>query len=193
MHRRRRRLWALCRGSAPASPPHGCSPEPARAAGHRRSSGGSAATCSCAGRSRNRRHCHGCRRGQQRRGGGSGGGGACCPARGSAHRGECGNRRRCLFPRRYAVQSCAASRQMPCRRGDAHPRRPRAAHPAQPACIPPTHPHQVDARGVERLALQPEGWSCWSWRGHNVNFLAAGDKGPVVVLVHGFGASVYHW
>ncbi|KAL4436978.1 hypothetical protein ABPG75_004117 [Micractinium tetrahymenae] len=50
-----------------------------------------------------------------------------------------------------------------------------------------------DSNGVERLALQSEGWNSWSWRGHNVNWLAAGDSGPVVLLIHGFGASVYHW
>lgn len=50
-----------------------------------------------------------------------------------------------------------------------------------------------DSNGVERLALQSEGWNSWSWRGHNVNWLAAGNSGPVVLLIHGFGASVYHW
>ncbi|PSC74999.1 Haloalkane dehalogenase [Micractinium conductrix] len=52
---------------------------------------------------------------------------------------------------------------------------------------------ELDSNGVERLALQPEGWNSWQWRGHNVNWLQAGDSGPVVVLVHGFGVSVYHW
>lgn len=52
---------------------------------------------------------------------------------------------------------------------------------------------ELDRNGVERLALQPEGWNSWSWRGNKVNWLAAGDKGPVVLLIHGFGASVYHW
>lgn len=51
----------------------------------------------------------------------------------------------------------------------------------------------ADAHGVQRLALQPEGWNRWAWRGHNVNWLQAGDSGPVVLLIHGFGASVYHW
>lgn len=37
------------------------------------------------------------------------------------------------------------------------------------------------------------GWNRWAWRGHTINWLAAGDSGPVVLLIHGFGASVYHW
>lgn len=47
--------------------------------------------------------------------------------------------------------------------------------------------------GMERLALQPEGWNTWTWRDQKVNWLSAGDSGPVVLLIHGFGASVYHW
>ncbi|GAB4823102.1 hypothetical protein N2152v2_010148 [Parachlorella kessleri] len=52
---------------------------------------------------------------------------------------------------------------------------------------------ETDSRGVQRLALQPEGWNTWKWRGHNVNWLGAGTEGPPVVLIHGFGASAYHW
>ena len=29
------------------------------------------------------------------------------------------------------------------------------------------------------------GWNSWQWRGHNVNWLAAGDSGPVVLQIHG--------
>lgn len=52
---------------------------------------------------------------------------------------------------------------------------------------------EVDSRGVQRLALQPEGWNTWRWRGQDVNWLSAGDSGPIVLCIHGFGASVYHW
>lgn len=52
---------------------------------------------------------------------------------------------------------------------------------------------EVDARGVPRLALQPHGWNTWNFRGHKVNWLGAGDSGPIVVLIHGFGASAYHY
>jgi len=57
---------------------------------------------------------------------------------------------------------------------------------------PPTEadPH---GRYSERLKLLRKGWNTWKWRNHNINWLTAGENGPVVVFVHGFGASVYHW
>ena len=61
-------------------------------------------------------------------------------------------------------------------------------------------PLETDKRGRERLAYRPEGYSTWQWQhvtangaSHNVNYVAAGDSGPIVVLIHGFGASAYHW
>lgn len=33
----------------------------------------------------------------------------------------------------------------------------------------------------------------WRWQGLEIGYQAQGDQGPVVVLVHGFGASSYHW
>lgn len=33
----------------------------------------------------------------------------------------------------------------------------------------------------------------WSWRGHSISYRQAGDSGPAVVLIHGFGASSLHW
>jgi pimeloyl-ACP methyl ester carboxylesterase len=33
----------------------------------------------------------------------------------------------------------------------------------------------------------------WIWRGHNINYVAAGSSGAAVLLIHGFGASVGHW
>lgn len=50
-----------------------------------------------------------------------------------------------------------------------------------------------DSFGMERLALSKIGWSQWTWNGHKVNFVQAGDEGSPIVLVHGFGASSYHW
>ena len=46
----------------------------------------------------------------------------------------------------------------------------------RPHCPPP--PTEVDSNGIERLVLQPQGWETWSWRGHKINFLAAGSSGP---------------
>ena len=50
-------------------------------------------------------------------------------------------------------------------------------------------------QGRERLTLQTEGWSFWQWKGHRCHYISAGEdnNGPIVVLVHGFGAHSYHW
>eukprot|EP00898_Chlorokybus_atmophyticus_P001770 jgi/Chlat1/2594/Chrsp178S02448 len=52
---------------------------------------------------------------------------------------------------------------------------------------------ETDANGVERVAYRPDGWNRWVWEGHNINYIKHGETGPPVVLVHGFGASAYHW
>lgn len=52
-----------------------------------------------------------------------------------------------------------------------------------------------------RLKYQAGGWSRWQWRGteeargpFECHYVVAGPpSGPAVVLVHGFGASAYHW
>ncbi|MBE9042052.1 alpha/beta fold hydrolase, partial [Oscillatoriales cyanobacterium LEGE 11467] len=33
----------------------------------------------------------------------------------------------------------------------------------------------------------------WKWRGFDIGYQTLGDRGPAVVLVHGFGASTQHW
>jgi pimeloyl-ACP methyl ester carboxylesterase len=33
----------------------------------------------------------------------------------------------------------------------------------------------------------------WSWRGFNIAYQTQGTEGSAIVLVHGFGASFYHW
>jgi pimeloyl-ACP methyl ester carboxylesterase len=41
-----------------------------------------------------------------------------------------------------------------------------------------------------------ENHSClktWSWQGLNIGYQTLGTQGPALVLVHGFGASSYHW
>lgn len=59
----------------------------------------------------------------------------------------------------------------------------------------PTPPLELDSNGVERLKLLPQGWNVWKWNGHSINWTVAGTPGtgPPVLLIHGFGASVYHW
>jgi len=54
---------------------------------------------------------------------------------------------------------------------------------------------ELDSEGVERVKLREEGWKTWNWRGHACNYISAGENntGPIVTLVHGFGAHSYHW
>lgn len=42
---------------------------------------------------------------------------------------------------------------------------------------------------------RPEGWNSWTWNGLKVNYVVEGKDlpGTPLVLIHGFGASVYHW
>ena len=56
-------------------------------------------------------------------------------------------------------------------------------------------PLEADALGRERLTLRKEGWNFWQWKGHKCHYISAGEDndGPIVVLVHGFGAHSYHW
>lgn len=48
------------------------------------------------------------------------------------------------------------------------------------------------AQGIERLPFKSEGYNFWTWRGHKIHYVVQGE-GPPVVLIHGFGASVFHW
>lgn len=52
---------------------------------------------------------------------------------------------------------------------------------------------ELDANGKSRIPYRPQGWNFWTWQGHKVHYLQAGDSGPPILLVHGFGASAYHW
>ncbi|XP_008452066.1 pheophytinase, chloroplastic isoform X2 [Cucumis melo] len=45
---------------------------------------------------------------------------------------------------------------------------------------------------IERLPFKPEGYNFWTWRGHKIHYVVQGE-GPPIVLIHGFGASVFHW
>ncbi|GMH25189.1 hypothetical protein Nepgr_027032 [Nepenthes gracilis] len=47
-------------------------------------------------------------------------------------------------------------------------------------------------QGVERLPFKPEGYNFWTWKGHKIHYVEQGE-GPPVVLIHGFGASAFHW
>ncbi|XP_011623688.1 pheophytinase, chloroplastic isoform X2 [Amborella trichopoda] len=45
---------------------------------------------------------------------------------------------------------------------------------------------------MERLPFKPEGYNFWKWHGHNIHYVEQG-KGQPIVLIHGFGASAFHW
>lgn len=46
----------------------------------------------------------------------------------------------------------------------------------------------------DRLPWIEDGYGQWKWRGHNINYLEMGDPSkPALLLIHGFGASAYHW
>ncbi|KAJ7953024.1 putative Alpha/beta hydrolase [Quillaja saponaria] len=47
-------------------------------------------------------------------------------------------------------------------------------------------------QGVQRLPYKPEGYNYWMWRGHKIHYVVQGEGSPVV-LIHGFGASAFHW
>lgn len=67
---------------------------------------------------------------------------------------------------------------------------------ASPSLEVASAPVEVDCNGIERLKFQRRGWNSWQWRSHKINWLSAGNEsgtGPIILLVHGFGASVYHW
>lgn len=46
--------------------------------------------------------------------------------------------------------------------------------------------------GMERLAFKPEGYKFWTWKGRKIHYVEEGNGLPVV-LIHGFGASAFHW
>ncbi|GAV60014.1 Abhydrolase_6 domain-containing protein [Cephalotus follicularis] len=48
------------------------------------------------------------------------------------------------------------------------------------------------APGVDRLPYKPEGYNYWTWRGHKIHYVVQGEGFPIV-LIHGFGASAFHW
>jgi pimeloyl-ACP methyl ester carboxylesterase len=54
-----------------------------------------------------------------------------------------------------------------------------------------------DYRKEKKLPWLPSGYKKWVWRGHNINYVDLGgsedEKKPPLLLIHGFGASVYHW
>ena len=47
---------------------------------------------------------------------------------------------------------------------------------------------------IERLEWNDNGYQTWKWKENVINYLEMGDKSkPAILLIHGFGASAYHW
>lgn len=45
-----------------------------------------------------------------------------------------------------------------------------------------------------RLPYVEDGYGTWKWKEHSINYLELGDSSkPPLLLIHGFGASAYHW
>ncbi|PHU24921.1 hypothetical protein BC332_03253 [Capsicum chinense] len=48
------------------------------------------------------------------------------------------------------------------------------------------------SKGLEKLPFKPEGYNYWTWHGHKIHYVVEGEGFPVI-LIHGFGASAFHW
>lgn len=46
--------------------------------------------------------------------------------------------------------------------------------------------------GLEILPFKPDGYNFWTWRGRRIHYVEQGAGQPIV-LIHGFGASAFHW
>lgn len=58
---------------------------------------------------------------------------------------------------------------------------------------PPLPPPLPSDRVVQAFPAQFPSAQFWQWRGYPICYQSAGDQGPAVVLIHGFGASWGHW
>lgn len=51
-----------------------------------------------------------------------------------------------------------------------------------------------DFESNNKLPWLQEGYQTWKWKDHDINYIELGDPSkPAIVLIHGFGASSYHW
>lgn len=51
-----------------------------------------------------------------------------------------------------------------------------------------------DFKTNNKLPWIQEGYQTWKWKDHDINYIEMGDATkPAIVLIHGFGASSYHW
>ncbi|CAD5186386.1 unnamed protein product [Musa acuminata subsp. malaccensis] len=47
-------------------------------------------------------------------------------------------------------------------------------------------------QGMDRLPFRSNGYNFWTWKGRKIHYVEQGMGRPVV-LIHGFGASAFHW
>lgn len=46
----------------------------------------------------------------------------------------------------------------------------------------------------DRIPWVSDGYATWEWKGNKINYIEMGDRSkPAILLIHGFGASAYHW
>ena len=51
-----------------------------------------------------------------------------------------------------------------------------------------------DYHNNDKLPWIEQGYKSWNWKNHKINYVELGDPSkPALVLIHGFGASSYHW
>jgi hypothetical protein len=48
------------------------------------------------------------------------------------------------------------------------------------------------AQGLEMLPFKADGYNFWTWKGRRIHYVEQGAGKPIV-LIHGFGASAFHW
>jgi len=79
---------------------------------------------------------------------------------------------------------------------------PSSPSPPQLLTIPSSPPPslETDSKGIQRLAFQPQGWNTYQWKRtaatneeYSINWTSMGSSGPPILLIHGFGASLYHY
>lgn len=95
-----------------------------------------------------------------------------------------------------AVASAVSRRRQRTSRRSAAPAVADLKVPVSPSTIEPEV--EIDSLGRKRLRYKPEGWQTWNWKLQGKDFechyIASGPvDGPPLLLVHGFGASAYHW
>lgn len=95
---------------------------------------------------------------------------------------------------KVAVRPCRPDRcpsRLTCRTATVTP--PESRQVAEPLSAQADPRLENDPRGKLRVAWKEQGWNYWDWDGKRVHYIAAGTSGPPVVLLHGFGASAYHY